>query len=76
MISKLKSNLTKEQVVYIMGSPVIKNSFNEDRWDYIHVVVRGSQPEEKKLITLYFQDNLLVKVEGDLPPGVIGSAKY
>lgn len=76
MLSKLKPNLSKEQVLYIMGPPVIKNSFNGNRWDYVHVIIRGSNPEEKTLVTLHFQEDKLIRVEGDLPPEVLGTAKY
>ena len=76
MLSQLKPDLSKEQVIYIMGPPVIKNSFNDNRWNYIHVIVRGNDPEERTLITLFFKDEKLVRVGGDFPPDVLGTAKY
>ena len=38
MIDQLKPGMTRRQVAYIMGEPVLRNTFNEDRWDYIYTI--------------------------------------
>ncbi len=65
MVESLKPGMTKRQVTLVMGTPSIQSPFDQDRWDYVaSMSQRGSTPEVKNL-TLFFDDNLLVKIEGD-----------
>lgn len=64
MVAQLKPNMDREQVLFIMGQPVLKNSFDSDRWDYIYTFAPGSRNPEKKQLTLYFEDNKLVRLVG------------
>jgi outer membrane protein assembly factor BamE len=65
MVETLKPGMTKRQVTLVMGTPSIQSPFDVDRWDYVASISRrGSDPEVKNL-TLYFEDNLLIKIEGD-----------
>jgi len=64
-VETLKPGMTKRQVTLVMGTPSIQSPFDQDRWDYVASISRrGSTPEVKNL-TLIFDDNLLVKIEGD-----------
>ena len=65
MIEQLKPGLNREQVVFIMGQPILKNSFDSDRWDYIYTFAPRSQTPEKRYLTLYFEDGLLTKLVGN-----------
>ena len=38
MVDQLKPGMTKTQVAYIMGEPVLKNTFDENRWDYLYTL--------------------------------------
>ncbi|MCE3002445.1 MAG: outer membrane protein assembly factor BamE [Xanthomonadaceae bacterium] len=65
MVESLKPGMTKRQVSLVMGTPSIQTPFDQDRWDYAASISRrGSTPEVKNL-TLFFEDNLLVRIEGD-----------
>lgn len=65
MIEQLKPGMNREQVVFIMGQPILKNSFDSDRWDYIYTFAPRSQTPEKRYITLYFEGGLLSKLVGN-----------
>ena len=65
MINKLKPGMTKKQVKYIMGTPLIQNTFRPDRWDYIYSFHPGNGSREQRRITLFFKNDLLSHVEGD-----------
>ncbi|MCY3859094.1 MAG: outer membrane protein assembly factor BamE [Gammaproteobacteria bacterium] len=65
MIEQLKPGMNREQVVFIMGQPILKNSFDSDRWDYIYTFAPRSQTPEKRYITLYFEDGLLTRLVGN-----------
>lgn len=50
MIETLKPGMTKSQVLFVMGSPLIVDAFRENRWDYVYIFRdRGSLSEQKRL---------------------------
>ena len=65
MLNQLKPDMTKSQVTYIMGTPLIIDTFHPDRWDYIYSFHPGNGSREQRRITLFFEKNLLKRVEGD-----------
>jgi outer membrane protein assembly factor BamE len=64
-IDQLKPGMTKRQVTLLLGSPSVQSPFEQDRWDYASTFSRRGGPTAVKNLTLYFEDNLLVRLEGD-----------
>jgi len=66
-IETLQVGMTKEQVKYILGSPVVVDSFESDTWHYLYKFKSGRSTEydARKDFTIKFKDNLLVSAEGD-----------
>lgn len=68
MIDQLQPGMTKRQVRFIMGTPLVVDTFEPERWDYVHSMDRkGKRPEEKR-VSLYFEKDVLVRISGDLAP--------
>mgnify|MGYP000847673103 FL=1 len=67
MLEKLESGMTESQVKYIMGTPLISDTFAPNRWDYFTSVTQGNNTFTQTKITLFFYEGKLVKWEGDLP---------
>ncbi len=67
-VAKLKTGMTKEQVRFLLGTPLINDLFNPDRLYYIYRNQKGDGPVEKANLTLYFAQNKLVRVDTDLIP--------
>lgn len=68
MVDQLKPGMTKRQVNYVLGTPLIKDSFQQDRWDYYYSL-RDSQGETTtKRLTVYFQNDALTHFAGDYRP--------
>ncbi|PHS26850.1 MAG: cell envelope protein SmpA [Methylophaga sp.] len=65
MINKLKPDMTMSQVTYIMGTPLLIDTFHPHRWDYIYSFQPGNGNREQRRITLFFENDLLNYVEGD-----------
>src|SRR5205085_580374 len=65
MVESLKPGMTKRQVALIMGSPSIQDPFHTSRWDYAASYQRRGGKMEVKNLTLYFDDNVLAKIEGN-----------
>ena len=64
MISLLKLNMTRDQVVYILGTPLVIDPFNRDRWNYVYMEGQTGSTEKTRDITLIFKDEKLVRIEG------------
>jgi outer membrane protein assembly factor BamE len=68
MIDQLKPGMTRSQVAFIMGEPVVRNSFNDDRWDYVHTVELPGVFSSNQMVSLFFVDEVLAYFTGDLVP--------
>lgn len=68
MIDQLRPNMTKRQVLYIMGSPMVSDSFHERRWDYLFAEQKGGEERVQKRISLFFNGDNLMGVQGDFHP--------
>lgn len=65
MVDQLKPDMTRRQVRFLLGTPIVEDTFNNHRWDYIRVVRRGSDTLLRRRLTVVFEDDVLVDVEGD-----------
>ena len=66
MVAKLKAGLTRSQVRFILGSPLVVDMFHADRWDYIYLLQRQNRPDERRRLTVIFDGDKLVTIEGDV----------
>lgn len=64
-IAQLKIGMTVDQVRYIMGTPLLDNTFEPNRWDYVYTLQpgKGRQPIEKKHVTLFFTNGILQTIQ-------------
>lgn len=68
MVDQLRPGMTKRQVQFVMGTPLIQDTFTPDRWDYIYSLQPGGKKRKQKSISLYFEDDALTHFEGDFIP--------
>lgn len=68
MIDQLKPGMTRSQVAFVMGEPIARNTFNEDRWDYIYTVEIPGILKDQKRVSLYFENDVLAYFAGDYAP--------
>ena len=68
MVEQLRPGLNRRQVRYIMGTPLIEDSFHSDRWDYRYLLRNGNQTIAETQLTLWFEDDELVRAEGPAAP--------
>ena len=76
MVDKLKPGMTKRQVQYVMGSPLLVDTFHQNRWDYHYSILIGDQRLAKRHITLLFENDQFVKTIGDIDALVSGTAHF
>jgi len=68
MLAKLKPGMDKKKVQFIMGTPIIKDTFNDHRWDYVFTFNHARKFYHKRVITLNFKNDVLYNIEGDITP--------
>jgi outer membrane protein assembly factor BamE len=65
MIDQLRPGLTKRQVNFILGTPLIKDTFDQDRWDYLYSFQPGGGERVQETLTVFFENNQLTHFTGD-----------
>jgi outer membrane protein assembly factor BamE len=86
MVAKLRPGMTRSQVRFALGTPLVADAFHPDRWDYVYVLNKGGRVVEQRRIVVLFQDDKLLRIEGDVVPmsagptpeggaGIAGAAK-
>ena len=67
MVAQLKLGMTKDQVRFILGTPLVSDIFHADRWDYSYSRQRANSREvEHRRIAVFFEDGKLKRIEGDV----------
>ncbi|MGE8101911.1 outer membrane protein assembly factor BamE [Pseudomonas fluorescens] len=71
MIDQLRPGMTRRQVRFIMGNPLLTDTFHADRWDYLYSLQPGGGERQQERISVIFNPNdQLVSLSGDFMPGV------
>lgn len=66
-VNKLRIGMTKEQVTYILGSPLSNSAFNNDKWNYVYRFKTGKGSLMEKALVAFFEEERLIRVEGHFP---------
>ena len=68
MIDRLKPGMTRSQVQFVLGNPVLADSFDRDRWNYVYTIDIPGQDLIKRELVIIFEDDRLLRFEGDYVP--------
>lgn len=68
MVDQLKPGMTKRQVRYVMGNPLIEDTFNPERWDYFYSFIPAKGETTQERISIYFEDDSMSHFTGDFAP--------
>jgi outer membrane protein assembly factor BamE len=68
-VDQLQVGMTRSQVRYLLGTPMVPDAFDKDRWDYLYYFKRGRlrKPEERHLI-VFFKEDKVAKFDRDNVP--------
>jgi outer membrane protein assembly factor BamE len=66
MVAQVKPGMTKEQVRFILGTPMVTDIFHSDRWDYIYWRETSSGKREQRKLTVLFEQGQLARLDGDV----------
>jgi outer membrane protein assembly factor BamE len=74
-LEQLEIGMTREQVRFLMGTPLAASPFSDDRWDYLGYYKSPRGQTASRLVSLRFEDNRLIAMEGiERPSGAAGVA--
>ena len=68
MLAKLKVGMTRAQVRFALGSPLVVDPFRTDRWDYVYSYQKQGKQAERRRVTVIFDEDKLVRIAGDVVP--------
>jgi outer membrane protein assembly factor BamE (lipoprotein component of BamABCDE complex) len=63
-LDQLELGMTKKQVAYLLGTPAVHDPFHQNRWDYISMLSRRGGEPVQRLVTLTFENDVLIETEG------------
>lgn len=69
MIAKLQPGMSRSQVRFALGTPLIVDPFRTDRWDYAYVLYKQGALVEQRTVTVIFRGEVLDRIEGDVVAG-------
>jgi len=83
MLNQLKVGQTRDQVKFILGTPLLTDAFHADRWDYPFYLARGNGELTTSRVSVFFKDNQVARIDGGNLPSereyinrLIGISKY
>jgi len=63
-LDQVTLGMSKKQVAYLLGTPAVHDPFHHDRWDYISLLSRRGNEPVRRLVTLWFENDLLIATDG------------
>jgi outer membrane protein assembly factor BamE len=64
LVEQLKVGMTRSQVRYLLGTPMVPDAFDDDRWDYLYYMKQGRlRAAQQKLLTVYFEDDKVARID-------------
>lgn len=66
MVAQLKPGMTRDQVRFVLGTPLVADMFHADRWDYVYRFQPGRGEAQTRRLAVFFENDRLVRVGGDV----------
>lgn len=67
-VDKLKLGMTRSQVRFILGTPLLADTFHQNRWDYLFYDSRGGSLKESRSYQVTFDGDRLIGMGGETLP--------
>jgi outer membrane protein assembly factor BamE len=63
-VDTVKEGMTRSQVRYLLGTPMVADSFDKERWDYIYYLKKGrSRHVDSRRVTVYFDGDKVARLD-------------
>lgn len=68
-VEQLKVGMSKEQVEFLLGTPLLTDAFHPARWDYVYFLLPGFGERERRHLTVHFDGDFVTEIiKHDIPP--------
>jgi outer membrane protein assembly factor BamE len=65
-LDQAEVGMTKTQIRFLLGTPMIDDPFSRERWDYAYYLVLGrKEAVQKRWVTIYFNEDIVSKIRRD-----------
>ena len=65
-LDQVELGMTRNQVRFLLGTPMIDDPFHQDRWDYIYFLKIGRKDATfKRWVSVFFEDDLVSEIRKD-----------
>jgi outer membrane protein assembly factor BamE len=63
-VDQVQAGMTRSQVRYLLGTPMVADSFNKERWDYIYYLKKGrTRHIDSRRVTVYFDGDKVARLD-------------
>lgn len=62
-LERLQPGMTRTQVKFLLGTPLLQDAFHQNRWDYLYYLQPGNDSARQSRVSLYFDQDTLVKID-------------
>jgi outer membrane protein assembly factor BamE len=63
-VDQVQAGMTRSQVRYLLGTPMVADSFNKERWDYIYYLKKGrTHHVDSRRVTVYFDGDKVARLD-------------
>ena len=72
-LTQVRTGMTRAQVRYLLGTPIVPGAFDNDRWDYDYYLKAGNGVAARHArATVYFHNDLVDRIDSDVKPAPAG----
>ena len=65
-LDQLATGMTRKQVMFLLGTPMIADPFHQDRWDYVYYLKLGrDEATYRRWVSVYFEDDVVTEIVKD-----------
>ena len=65
-LAQLEIGMTKNQVRFLLGTPMIDDPFHADRWDYVYYLKIGRRDAiAKRWVSVFFEEGVVSEIRKD-----------
>ena len=75
MLARVQPGMTRSQVRFALGTPLVVDPFRGDRWDYVYLYSKRGIVTEQRRIVVVFKDDKLARIEGEAAPAGVGAER-
>jgi outer membrane protein assembly factor BamE len=62
-LAKIQLGMTRDQVKYVLGTPMLQDGFHNNRWDYLYYIKPGKDAPRQSRVSLFFDNDRLINID-------------